>query len=103
MRRNADVKGIIADVLGRIRRGEILRGDRLESINRLAEMHGCNHRAARNAVNALVEMGVIETRHRSGSFVTGLLPDQEKMTPATEMSLVDSTMRYYLPSSRATI
>ena len=49
--------------------GEIKPGDRVPSIQALAERHGVAYMTARRAVQELVEQGLLESRVGAGSFV----------------------------------
>jgi DNA-binding transcriptional regulator YhcF (GntR family) len=62
---------IRAQVVEHVERGELQPGDRLPTVRRLAEDLGVAANTVARAYRELEQTGVIETRGRSGSFVTG--------------------------------
>ncbi len=56
--------------------GEFARGDRIPSEPELARIYSVSQGTARQAVTHLVDYGLLERRHGSGTFVTGLSLDQ---------------------------
>jgi DNA-binding transcriptional regulator YhcF (GntR family) len=60
-----------AQVVGQVDRGELAPGDRLPTVRRLAEDLGVATNTVARAYRELEQTGVIETRGRAGSFVTG--------------------------------
>jgi len=66
-------KGIYEDIVLQIRamidRGELKPGDRLLSERRLAEMFSVSRNTVREAIKALSENGLLESRQGAGTFV----------------------------------
>lgn len=68
------VDDVIARLKEHIERGEFTAGSRLPAEAGLAERLGVSRLSLREAVRALVAVGVLETRHGSGTYVTDLRP-----------------------------
>lgn len=66
----------IARLKEHIERGEFAAGGRLPAEPVLAERLGVSRLSLREAVRALVVVGVLEARHGSGTYVTDLRPDK---------------------------
>jgi DNA-binding transcriptional regulator YhcF (GntR family) len=62
---------IRAEVVAHVERGELEPGDRLPTVRGLAEDLGVAANTVARAYRELEQSGVIETRGRGGSFVTG--------------------------------
>jgi len=62
---------IRTQVIDHVGRGELRPGDRLPTVRGLAEDLGIAANTVARAYRELEQSGVIETRGRSGSFVTG--------------------------------
>ena len=62
---------IRAQITDHVERGELQPGDRLPTVRRLAEDLGVAANTVARAYRELEHSGVIETRGRAGSFVTG--------------------------------
>jgi DNA-binding transcriptional regulator YhcF (GntR family) len=62
---------IRAQLAARVERGELQPGDRLPTVRRLAEDLAVAANTVARAYRELEQAGVIETRGRAGSFVTG--------------------------------
>lgn len=62
---------IRAQVAGRVAVGELKPGDRLPTVRALADELGVAVNTVARAYRELEQHGVIETRGRAGSFVTG--------------------------------
>lgn len=62
---------IRAQVAGRVAAGELKPGDRLPTVRALADELGVAVNTVARAYRELEQHGVIETRGRAGSFVTG--------------------------------
>lgn len=60
-----------SQVVEQVASGELQAGDRLPTVRRLAEDLGVAVNTVARAYRELEQSGVIETRGRSGSFVTG--------------------------------
>jgi len=67
----APYEQIRAQLADRVGRGELQPGDRLPTVRRLAEDLGVAANTVARAYRELEQSGVIETRGRGGSFVTG--------------------------------
>lgn len=62
---------IRAQIVGQVASGQLQPGDRLPTVRALAEDLGVAANTVARAYRELEQAGVIETRGRSGSFVTG--------------------------------
>lgn len=62
---------IRAQVADRVDRGALQPGDRLPTVRRLADDLGVAANTVARAYRELEQAGVVETRGRSGTFVTG--------------------------------
>lgn len=62
---------ITEELRGEIGDNRLRAGDRLPTENELAERFGVNRHTARQAIAALAEDGLVESRRGSGTFVTG--------------------------------
>jgi len=60
----------------KIRAGALKPGDRLDSVEQLAEQLQVSRSAIREALSALKAMGLIEIKQGSGTFVKGIQPSQ---------------------------
>lgn len=67
----APYEQVRSQIAGRVARGELQPGDRLPTVRRLAEDLGVAANTVARAYRELEQAGVIETRGRAGSFVTG--------------------------------
>jgi DNA-binding transcriptional regulator YhcF (GntR family) len=67
----APYEQIRAQLVEQVERGELGPGDRLPTVRRLAEDLGVAANTVARAYRELEQAGVIETRGRAGSFVTG--------------------------------
>jgi DNA-binding FadR family transcriptional regulator len=68
-------QAVTAAVLDRIRNGELRPGDRLPTEKGLMEAYGVGRNAAREAVQALVAIGVVDVRPGRGATVIGVDAD----------------------------
>jgi GntR family phosphonate transport system transcriptional regulator len=62
---------ITEELRGEIADNRLRAGDRLPTEHVLAERYGVNRHTARQAIAALAEDGIVESRRGSGTFVTG--------------------------------
>lgn len=62
---------ITEELRGEISERRLRPGDRLPTENAIAERYGVNRHTARQAIAALAQDGLIESRRGSGTFVTG--------------------------------
>src|SRR5699024_4246154 len=53
-----------------VKEGELVSGDRLESVEKLAEAFGVPRSAVREALSGLRAMGLVEMRRGEGTFIT---------------------------------
>jgi DNA-binding GntR family transcriptional regulator len=60
---------VSADLREKITSGELLPGEQLPSLDRLAAEYGVSRATAQRAVRVLTEAGLVETRRRWGVFV----------------------------------
>lgn len=63
---------VVAQLLGLVKAGNLKAGDRLPSERELAEMFNVSRPTVREALRALVVLGVLKSRHGSGIFVSQL-------------------------------
>lgn len=63
-------QAVADDLLVRIREAEFRPGDRLPTEQQLMASYGVSITTARNAVAALAQLGMVETRQGTGTFVT---------------------------------
>jgi GntR family transcriptional repressor for pyruvate dehydrogenase complex len=66
---------VVAQLLGMVRAGNLKADDRLPSERELAQSFGVSRPTIREAVRALVVLGVLKTRHGGGIFVSSLRAD----------------------------
>lgn len=60
---------IVEEIIERIRVGELRAGDKLENERELAEALGVSRMPLREAIHALNQIGILESRHGEGTFV----------------------------------
>lgn len=61
----------IADkIIQRVKNGELAPGDSLESVEKTAKYYGVSSSTIREALSGLRAMGLVETRHGEGTFIT---------------------------------
>ena len=70
--REGVAKSVVNRILDMVRTGNLRAGDRLPSERDLIEILGISRPSLREALRALAMLGVIETRHGGGAFVTSL-------------------------------
>ena len=61
---------VAADLREKITGGELLPGEQVPSLDRLAETYGISRTTARRAVQVLIDEGLVVSRPRWGVFVT---------------------------------
>lgn len=98
------VESIVEQIVRQIQSGKLKPGDRLPSERQLIEMLGVSRSSVREALQGLVVMGMVESRHGQGSFVSqGVTRLQPKLdSPALPLSL-QRAMRLHLIEARRTI
>ncbi len=69
---------ICDQILGRIESGELVPGTRLPGVRALGEQYGCNYHTVRHAFETLAELGYVELKRGSGTFVTERAGDFKK-------------------------
>lgn len=67
---------VVAQLLGMVRAGNLKADDRLPSERELAQSFGVSRPTIREAVRALVVLGVLKTRHGGGIFVSSLRAEE---------------------------
>src|SRR5580704_2548749 len=73
--------------------GTLAPGDRLPPERELAARLGVSRPTLRGAVNALVIMGLLDSRHGSGTFVTsGAVPERDESGSAITIDIGDSPL-----------
>ncbi len=94
------ISEMIVDVLiEKIRKGELKVGEQLPNERALAESLGVSRMPLREAIHALAQAGVLETRHGQGTFVSTY--DSEKLGRTLYWhSLIDSTTLIELAETR---
>lgn len=80
-------QGICDDILKRIESGELKPGMRLPGVRVLGEQYGCNYHTVRHAFETLAEMGYVELRRGSGTFITERANDFKKRKVSTDKVL----------------
>ncbi|MBW1840272.1 MAG: FadR family transcriptional regulator [Deltaproteobacteria bacterium] len=65
---------VVAQILQKVKEGELLPGARLPSQRELAQIMGVGRSSVREAINALVVMGYLESIHGKGTFICKALP-----------------------------
>src|SRR5918994_1368391 len=90
---------VTADVVDQIKRlitlGTLVPGQRLPSERVLADLLGVSRPTTREAVRALEAMGILSTRHGSGTFVTDLSPEP-RPPPLTYVLPINQNARHEL-------
>lgn len=98
------VESIVEQIVRQIQAGKLKPGDRLPSERQLIEMLGVSRSSVREALQGLAVMGLVESRHGQGSFVSPnlarLLPNLEN--PALPAAL-QRAMRLHLIEARRTV
>jgi GntR family transcriptional repressor for pyruvate dehydrogenase complex len=67
---------VVAQLLGMVRAGNLKPDDRLPSERELAQSFGVSRPTIREAVRALVVLGVLKTRHGGGIYVSSLRAEE---------------------------
>lgn len=57
-------------IIHRVKQGKLVTGDRLESVEKMAETFGVSRSAVREALSGLRAMGLVEMRQGEGTFIT---------------------------------
>lgn len=95
------VESIVEQIVRQIQAGKLKPGDKLPSERQLIEMLGVSRSSVREALQGLAVMGLVESRHGQGSFVSPnlarLLPNLS--SPVLPVSL-QRAMRLYLIEAR---
>ena len=60
---------VAAELREKIAKGELLPGEQVPSLDRLAETYGISRTTARRAVQVLMDEGLVQSRPRWGVFV----------------------------------
>jgi DNA-binding FadR family transcriptional regulator len=98
------VEAIVEQIVRQIQSGKLKPGDRLPSERQLIEMLGVSRSSVREALQGLAVMGLVESRHGQGSFVSQniarLLPNVDG--PSLPHSL-QRAMRLQLIEARRTV
>jgi GntR family transcriptional repressor for pyruvate dehydrogenase complex len=85
-----------ADVVERLKQriasGELGPGDRLPSQRALGETMGVSLPTVREAIRSLTNLGLLEARHGSGTYVTSLRADELMRSMRFAMSLSDRSL-----------
>jgi len=80
----APYEQIRTQISDHVERGELQPGDRLPTVRRLADDLGVATNTVARAYRELEQAGVIETRGRAGSFVTGDQVERQAKQAATD-------------------
>lgn len=80
--RKSIYEDIVLQIRGMIDRGELRRGDKLPPERRLAEMFSVSRNTVREAIKALAEQGLLESRQGAGTYVS----DAEEEDFATSLA-----------------
>lgn len=79
---------IADELLGSIKKGQLRAGDKLDSVEKLADSYGVGRSAIREALSALRAMGLLEMRQGEGTFVREFNPAAISSSIATAV-LID--------------
>lgn len=78
--RTKKVYEAVADaIIDMLKTGELKPGDRLDSVEKLADRFGVGRSAVREALSGLRTMGLVETRQGEGTFVKSFDPSKFKL------------------------
>lgn len=80
-------QGICDDILARIESGDLTPGMRLPGVRTLGKQYGCNYHTVRHAFETLAEMGYVELKRGSGTFITERAGDFKKRRISAEKLL----------------
>lgn len=70
----------VADaIIEMLKKGELKPGDRLDSVEKLADRFGVGRSAVREALSGLRTMGLVETRQGEGTFIKSFDPSKFKL------------------------
>ncbi|NJN18676.1 MAG: FadR family transcriptional regulator [Oscillochloris sp.] len=98
------VEAIVEQIVRQIQTGKLKPGDRLPSERQLIEMLGVSRSSVREALQGLAMMGLVESRHGQGSFIS---PNLVRLFPNMESAVLPSslqrTMRLHLVEARRTV
>jgi GntR family transcriptional repressor for pyruvate dehydrogenase complex len=83
---------IIGNLRDQIARGELPRGSRLPSEKVLAEHFQVSAPTIREAIRGLAAIGLVESRHGSGTYVTARPADVVSSSLATAAQMADATV-----------
>lgn len=72
---------LAAGLRRQIEQGEILPGEQIPSLDRLASEHSVSRATVQKAIRVLIDEGLIETRPRWGAFVTERKPPGSQRNP----------------------
>ncbi len=78
---------ICDQILARIENGELAPGMRLPGVRTLGKQYGCNYHTVRHAFETLAEMGYVELKRGSGTFITERASDFKKRKVSTDKVL----------------
>lgn len=74
IRKNSISVEILEQIKENIRQGEWKPGEKIPSENELKDMFGVSRNSVRTALHQLIALGILESRHGEGTFVTELSP-----------------------------
>lgn len=98
------VESIVEQIVRQIQAGKLKPGDRLPSERQLIEMLGVSRSSVREALQGLVVMGLVESRHGQGSFIS---PNLARLLPNMESAVLPTSlqraMRLHLIEARRTV
>jgi len=86
--RTTVIDSIVTEIKGKILSGELKDGDMLASQDELARSMGVSRASLREALSRLSLMGLVETRHGSGTFVKTTRPT-DFMNPLSSLLIMD--------------
>ena len=90
---------IVDELIDQIRTGKLVVGQQLPNERSLAESMGVSRMPLREAIHALGQAGILETRHGEGTFINAY--DSEKLGRTLYwFSLLDKTTLYELVETR---
>jgi len=83
---------VVNDLVGQIKAGILKQGDKLPTESELMQMQGVSRTVVREAISRLQAAGVVETRHGIGSFVLGILNEQNFHIDPTDLVTIQDIL-----------
>lgn len=84
------VESIVEQIVRQVQAGKLKPGDRLPSERQLIELLGVSRSSVREALQGLVVMGLVESRHGQGSFIS---PQLSRLLPNLESPVLPASLQ----------